>query len=282
MNPILQDFTLDLDRLKRLLALAEMITAFPSCKYEPDAVEGELLQKTVAGLHVTSKECHPDMPILNGVLLLYLAGRLENFVREIFEDLCDSITADMSEFSHLPRQMQENLVKYTADVIASPRKYGHAENGVIAFVSTLSDNLNGKPLHAVNSKCLSITLENMWPETLAEIFSRIGANKVWERLGQQASVQGFFQTDQAEKATRESRKFLTAFMELRNQIAHPSGALSWPSVEQTRKHIEFCETTARALADICAVWSTTLGTRVMPITDSSSTVATTSEEVVNE
>jgi hypothetical protein len=113
---------------------------------------------------------------------------------------------------------------------------------VVALVSTLADNLNGQPLNGVNSKCLSITLENMWPDTLGEIFGRIGANKVWERLGQQALLRSFFQVDQHEKATTEAKKFLTRFMELRNQIAHPSGALSWPSLEQTMKHVDFCET----------------------------------------
>jgi hypothetical protein len=263
MNPILDDFIRDLDRLRRMLVLAEELNALPSVVYEPETIENEPLKEAIAHLHVASKESHGDMPILNGVLLLYLAGRFENFVRELFEDLCDALAGECAEFSHLPKQMQENLVKYTADVIAAPRKYGHAENGVVAFVSTLSDNLNGRPLNGVNSKCLSITLENMWPDTLGEIFGRIGANNVWGRLGQQAVLQTFFQIDQPDKTTSEARKFLTRFMELRNQIAHPSGGLSWPSLEQTARHVDFCETTGRALAEICAVWATTLGTRAV-------------------
>ena len=131
--------------------------------------------------------------------------------------------SQFKEFSHLPKKMQENLVCFTAEVIANPRKYGHAENGVVVFVKTLSDNLTGGTLSGVNSKCLSITTENMWPDTINEIFSRIGANKVWERIGQQACIQVLFQIDQPEKATREAKKMLTDLMELRNRIAHPSG-----------------------------------------------------------
>src|SRR5947207_6445581 len=112
------------------------------------------------------------MPILTGTLLLYLAGRLENFVKETFEDLCDGLVSECGDFTHLPKPMQENLVRFTAEVIASPRKFGHAENGVIAFVNTLADNLNRRPLNGVNSKCLSITTENMWPDTLNEMFVR--------------------------------------------------------------------------------------------------------------
>ena len=126
----------------------------------------------------------------------------------------------------------------------------------------MADNLNGRPLTGVNSKCLSITLENMWPDTLAEVFARIGANKVWERLGQQASVQSFFHVDQPDKATSEARKFLTEFMVLRNRIAHPSGALTWPDMEYTLQHIEYCNVIAQALTAICEVWASTLGTRL--------------------
>lgn len=261
MNPVLQEFCLDLDRLRRICSVSEALTMFRSCAHEPGMIIDEELKAVSSRLHVTTLAAHAEMPILNGVLLLYLAGRFENFVRELFEDLSDTIAGQCGQFIHLPRQMRDNLTKYTAEVVANPRKYGHGENGVIAFVSTMADNLNGRPLVGVNSKCLSITSENMWPDTLSEIFSRIGAGNVWERLGQQALVQTFFLVDQPEKATKDARRFLTEFMGLRNQIAHPSGALAWPSMEGTMHHISFCEIMGRALADVCAVWALTLGTR---------------------
>jgi hypothetical protein len=201
------------------------------------------------------------MPILNGVLLLYLAGRFENYVRELFEDLSDTLALGCTTFSHQPKAKQVNLVKYTAEVMANPRKYGHAENGVASFVRTLANNLDEQPLSGVNSKCLSITSENMWPDTLADMFARIGVKQIWEKIGEQARVQQFWQVDQSDKATRASRKFLTDFMELRNQIAHPSGAITWPGMVETIRHIEFCEVIASTLMDLCSVWAGTLGRR---------------------
>src|SRR5450759_2898950 len=98
----------------------------------------------------------------------------------------------------------------------------------------------------------------MWPDTLGEIFTRIGATKVWERVGQQAPVQLFLQVDQPEKATSEARRVLTKFMELRNQIAHPSGNLEWPRIEETLHYLDYCDVVAQALADICTVWAPSL------------------------
>jgi hypothetical protein len=261
MNFVLQDFILDLQRLKRMIDLSSQLRSFPAIDLNPAGIQEDLVKDTVTKLHALARESHSDIPILNGVLLLYLAGRFENFVREIFEDLCDSLASQFTEFAHLPKQMQENLVRFTADVIANPRKYGHADNGVIAFVKILSDNLSGVPLSGVNSKCLSITTENMWPDTISEIFSRIGASKVWERIGQQANVQVLFQIDQPEKATREAKKTLTELMELRNRIAHPSGATTWPSTEQASQYLLYCEEIAIALSEICDMWSNTLGKR---------------------
>jgi hypothetical protein len=244
--------------LKKILALADAAGALRAFPLDPEAIADGDLKTAVIAVHTASQDSHMEMPIINGVLLLYLAGRFENYIRESFEDLTDTLADGAAEFAHLPKAMQVNLVKYTAEVIANPRKYGHAENGVASFVRILSDNLNGQPLSAVNSKCLSITSENMWPETLAEIFARIGIKNIWERIGQQAPVLQFFQVDQPEKATSESKAFLMHFMELRNQIAHPSGAITWPRLDETVRHIDFCEVIARALMDLCSVWSGTL------------------------
>jgi hypothetical protein len=145
------------------------------------------------------------MPILNGVLLLYLAGRFENFVRQVFEDLVDTVASDRSEFSKLPKVMRENLVRFTAEIMQNPRKYGHAEKGVASFVGILSENLGGSLKSGVNSKCLSVTLENMRPDILGDIFNRIGAEKIWERLGHQAQVQLHFEENNAAWNRRGTR-----------------------------------------------------------------------------
>jgi hypothetical protein len=261
MNPVFQDFSLDIERLKKILALAEATSTLRLHPLDPATVTNSDLRQAIVSIHTASQNAHAEMPIFNGVLLLYLAGRFENYVREIFEDLVNTLANDCEEFVQLPKTMRENLIAYTAEVIASPRKYGHAENGVAAFVRTLADNLSGQPLTAVNSKCLSITSENMRPEVLADLFGRIGINQIWEKIGQQTQVQQFFAVEQPDKATSLARSFLKDFMDLRNQIAHPSGALAWPRIDITLRHIHFCEVIAQVLMELCSLWATTLGKR---------------------
>jgi hypothetical protein len=262
MNLVLQDFIHDLDRLRRMFDFSNQFGAFRATPLDPTLIRDSSLCDAVTKFHALASQSHGDIPILNGVLLLYLAGRFENFIRELFEDLCDSLAGQFTDFAHLPKAMRENLIRFTAEVIANPRKYGHAENGINTFIKNLADNLGGVPLSGVNSKCLSITTENMWPDTLNDIFARIGAEKVWERIGQQATIQALFQVDQPDKATKEAKTKLREFMELRNKIAHPSTEITWPSTDQALAYVTYCEIIAKALSDICSLWNTTLGTRV--------------------
>ncbi len=261
MNPVLSDFILDLNMLKSMVDMSGLFSSFPAFDLEDDAIQEVALREAVTELHLLASKNHLNMPILNGVLLLYLAGRFENFVRELFEDLCDSLASQVEEFSHLPKKMQDNLIQYTGNVIANPRKYGIADNEVVAFVTALSDNLSGTKLSGVNSKCLSLTTENMWPDTVKSIFSRIGATGVWERIGQQAGIQTFFEVDSPKRASDQARKVLSDLMTLRNRIAHPSGAITWPSADETYSYLKYCQLTATALSEICEVWSNSLGTR---------------------
>src|ERR1035437_3501062 len=100
MNPIFEDFSLDLGRLKRILSLAEAAGALRAHAFDAAAITEENLRSIIDTLHTASQKSHSEMPILNGVLLLYLAGRFENFVREIFEDLADTLATECKEFRH--------------------------------------------------------------------------------------------------------------------------------------------------------------------------------------
>jgi hypothetical protein len=95
------------------------------------------------------------------------------------------------------------------------------------------------------------------------MFARIGARNIWNRLGQQACVHMFVQSESEDpsKASGEAGAFLTTSMQLRNKIAHPSGTLTWPSIEQMEKYIAFCEILARALTEVGGVYAVTLPTR---------------------
>ena len=95
----------------------------------------------------------------------------------------------------------------------------------------------------------------MWPSWRKGSDPHFTLTVFWGQPGALATVSFFI------GFTSEGRSFLTAFMALRNKIAHPSGTLTWPSIEQMEKYIEFCEILARAFTEVGGVYAVTLPTR---------------------
>jgi len=192
-------------------------------------------------------------------MALYIAGRFEEYTRTSFEDLCQKLAQRASSFKALPKRMQESLVVYTAMVMQAPRKFQHGEGAVAGFAANIAANLSGESsVEKINYQCLSITEANMKPDTLAELYDRIGAKEIWKKIGQQAPIQAYFATSDSSNAESLARQKLTALMEMRNSIAHPSTTITWPATETVREYIQFLDVLASALASLSVVFAATL------------------------
>ena len=108
MSQILDDFKTDLSRLRRMLGLAEALSVLSPSLFLIDELSASDFKTKLQEFQEAILSSRAEMPILNGVLLLYLAGRFENFVRQVFEDLTDTVASDRSEFNKLPA-LRENL-----------------------------------------------------------------------------------------------------------------------------------------------------------------------------
>lgn len=252
---ILEDFKKDLLRLKKLLGLLEGLRGFTATTVPTVVVD--LYAERGKALHTSATDCHTDLVILSGAIVLYLGGRFEFFVRERFEAACDGIAEKCNQFSNLPKSMQENMVKMTAEVMLNPRKYGHGPSGVESFVRNLAANLAATAgLCDVNRRCLSITTENMRPDLVRDLFKRIGLDDIWKIIGEQAAVKAHFAITQSEQATAKTREYLNEIMDTRNAIAHPSANVQWPDISKVKDYIDFFETIAPVLSDVVSLHQT--------------------------
>lgn len=111
----------------------------------------------------------------------------------------------------LPKEMKENLVKYTAEVMSSPRKYGQGDTGVATFIKNLSENISNNSSRNINYQCSSN--DKSYVEKLA-------------------------------------KSKLDALMELRNNIAHPSNDIIWPNDQQIKEYINYIEVLAEVLVEV--------------------------------
>lgn len=260
MDPIVRDFESDLDKISIQLDFIDIVRKFTACA--PDHADVEFASPfsiESISVHEGAKRVHGNLPLASGTLILYTCGRFEAMTRTLFEDLCQRLVTKAGCFNRLPKKMRENLPIFTAKVISDPRKYGHAENGVRTFVTTLASNLaKDAKIERVNHECLSLTDVNMRAEILGELFARVGANNIWVQISEQASLKTYFQEADSNKVEPKARKKLNDLMDLRNRIAHPSGELEWPSVEALHQHIEFLRLLARSMADLVGVFEVTL------------------------
>jgi len=255
MDPILDEFRVDLNRLRRLLELLETIKSFSGEENKYLAEGDNSFVKQAELVLLNSKECHLDLVILTGTMVPYLGGRFENFVRAEFEDLCERVARRCENYRSLPREMRENIVTMTAKVIAEPRKYGHGDQGLKSFITNLANILSGtSKLQDVNSACLSVTDANMRADMLDDLFRRIGAKSIWDKIGQQAKMQVFFETAEIGEARNKAQSFLNSFMDIRNRIAHPSVGIDWPDPSQVRSHIDFFEILAQAISEVTDIY----------------------------
>lgn len=259
MEYIYQDFCKDIEHLRAVLNLADSLKSFSAQNNEPkiEMPDNKFLELAET-VHSKAREANFGMVFIPGTIVLYLGGRFEYYIKTLFEELSMTIAIKCKKFEYLPKEYKENLISFTSDVIKSPAKYNHGENGVNTFITNLSNNVNGIEITDVNTKCLSITSENMRPPILNDLFNRIGAKDIWVKLGHQAKLQAFFETADASKAQKDATKFLNDFMDIRNKVAHPSGSFQWPDTKTVMKHIDYFEVLGKQICDLASVYETSL------------------------
>jgi hypothetical protein len=219
----LRDFLADLARIEHLLRLTNMLKAFGGTVIVDTQENLEGFCKEAIDLRAQIREQRTDFPLLSGALLLYLAGRFEYFIRSCFESTAEGIAEKCQKFSDLPERLQKSLLQNTADTIRNPSRYGFDDVQAKGFVTTLAENLQAENgLGEINSACLSVTEQNMWPDTLSDLFGRIGIQRIWEEIGKQADMKILFQLEREDGVSRQAKAKLSNLMQDRNQIAHPS------------------------------------------------------------
>lgn len=253
MDELLVEFINDLNHIKGIIDLKDTVEEISSIKIENDF--GREKYCKFVELQKISLESKLGSRMIPGIIIPYLGGRFENFVKNIFEDLSLTIASNVDEYKNLPRDMRENLISYTAEVISRPRKYGHGDGGVESFIKTLSMNVNGNDLSSINTSCLSITYENMRPEVLKSLFERIGMKEVWKGISEQFELKSFLGQSESHEVKKLAEKHLREFMDKRNMIAHPSNDLTWPDSKEIIFYINFLKSLSKSLVIACKTYS---------------------------
>lgn len=240
----------ELNRVQGLTALLEDLRNFGRVTPPYTSPDNEFIL-TVRNLRQGIRERHTSFPVLSATLVLYLVGRFEKFSRSNFEIVCDSIAAKCTKFENLPEKMRRELKKCTADVISNHTRYGFQEHEVHIFISRLSRNLVAVDgIGEINSNCLSLTHENMRPETIANLYKRAGLSELWIKLSHQTVMQEYFDSNIAGSVQKHAMALLEDIINERNSIAHPTPDITFPGTDKVKRYAEFLEVLSISLVEV--------------------------------
>lgn len=253
MRVYLDNFYRELEDINNTFSVLQTLEELRTITQPSEVIPIPFVEKALE-LHPLVDTARNGMAKIPGIFILYIGGRFEDYVKTIFEEFAIQFAQRYSSYSSLPSKFQTSIVQDTSLVIASPRKFGYGDIMQKTFIENLFKNVIGNDFGTINHQCLSITEGNMRSEILSDLFSKISINNIWSDIGQQISVRTFFETTDASSASAQAKRYLDEFMNIRNQIAHPSGgSYTWPSYDDVIKHIEYFRTMSSVLLDLGAM-----------------------------
>lgn len=256
MESIKNSFITDINQLKGLVNMLSELEIYKSIPQDAQEDINDFVSKS-KGVQQKIKDNSLGLPILKGTTVLYLSGRFESFVRDLFEECAIKVATSKENFSELPEKMKTEILKKSIDVIGGAKKYGFDETQKNQFIKILNKNFNENDSSQINHQCLSITNTNMRPDAITTMYKIIGV-EVWPEAGKQASLKTFLSVRNDREATDQAKALLEEIMEVRNSIAHPADSLSWPDGVTLVKYCKFMEVLSNVIYDVCNVHLCTL------------------------
>lgn len=249
MEETLSSYVQDLDDTLKYIEFTKKVNSMGTQSLDQLKLEEELF-KRLDEIKTSVRESNRSATKVPGILLLYICGRFEYYVRSLVEDLAVRTAASFDRFDQLPDKLQNALIKGTSQVIGNHGRYGKSKSDRDIYIKNLSRNIHENDLSAINYECVSATETNMRPSVIKELFSKVDIPGIWDRVCEQNSLKIHFETDSAKTVLSNCTKTIESIMDTRNSVAHPSSNLSWPAAEKLERDIQFLKILGRVFFEI--------------------------------
>lgn len=253
MEDLFIDFEKDLLEVKKTIDLFSSLETFAQISHSEFTNNTEEFIKNSIELSEKIKLNRRGNTRIPTILMLYVAGRFENYAKTIMEETSTQIAKKHTTFKDLPIKFQESLINDTSKVVQNPRKYSHGEGARDSFIKNLYHNIHDDKLDIINYQCMSITERNMKADVITELFSKINYKNIWEDICSQANMRQLFDGADVSKTAKECKGKLNTFMDMRNNVAHSSGAITWISNQSGVDYILFFIEFGRAIKSVCPI-----------------------------
>jgi hypothetical protein len=250
----LTDFMADLERVDQLLGMIVDFREFAATlnyreKY-PDWTQAQQLM-------MRADLVRTDLPVLSGSLLMYVCGRFENFVRELVGGIVDEIVDHVQGYEELPEALRREYLNRTLQINQNPSRYNYTSSGAVALAAGLAANIasiNDASYNLrIDASVITVTEANMNSLTVADLFKRVGMEKLWDTLGKQSGLRVYLGKSNEAECARAAKERIDEIMTARNRIAHPTKDTDFPDAGQVREMAKFLGVLAKVLTEFAPV-----------------------------
>lgn len=182
---------------------------------------------------------------------LSACAQFEQGVRDQIEEAAMRAAGKKATFVLLPSRMQEEHTTGCGKILCSlsQDKFKHlTAAGIVAALHGCM--VTGVAPITLVVEAFSSNERNFKPQVISEHVGKLGVSKVWELLGQQASLQAHFGIASAGDTERFARERLERIMDKRNTIIHRGRGFAAPSDTETRECASFFVALMEALAQV--------------------------------
>ena len=187
----------------------------------------------------------------DGTVVL-LAATYEAFARDTIKAICGEIEIRIPKFDELAEKIKSANARATGRILSRHSEERYSQFDYLDLSKKIGTCVVGSTQYLLNSGPLSSHDRNLSSTELADLFRRIGIDKLWEKIGATGVVQQYFQTTAPVPAQKAATAKLDEFISLRNQVAHNGSGDSSIGPEALVQWLDFFLTLTESLASIAA------------------------------
>lgn len=190
--------------------------------------------------------------------VVLLSAAYESFARDIIEELCREIERKIPKFDNLPDKIKSENARATGRVLSKHNEKRFSQFDYLKLSEHLGSCIVGSDKYRLNSGPLASHDRNLNSRELADLFHRVGIDKLWERIGAVPCIQQFFSVTESDPAKKSAIAKLDEFIPLRNQVAHTGSGEDSIGPEALTQWVDFFLVLAESLSVVATEYCTTL------------------------
>ena len=239
MNKILQDFTNEMEFLKKYMKLQKKSY---SDYFKSSSVPEDLKSLPIAKI----KQFNFNSYIIS------IYGAYENFIEQMLSEYLKKLCTIVSNFSQLPEEIQKNNLVKTMDIIKKLEypKYKHLKSDYL--IEILHKNMNEDYPH-LNIEAFKSHTANFKIGVIESYFSSIGINNLSKTITHYSPLKDYLENEYTDYQTlKNSIVFskIDTICDTRNGIAHGVQSVQLLGETVLNEHIDFFILFSKSLLNI--------------------------------